>query len=54
MHSQPPRIQLCKKAHKPNSRWLAGKIYPHEIGIRETPTNHRKLDSQAALSGAEV
>jgi len=29
---------------------LAGKVYPHEIGIQETRTNHRKLDSQATLS----
>src|SRR5262249_26214946 len=27
-----------------------GKVYPHEIGIQETCTNHRKLDSQATLS----
>jgi hypothetical protein len=34
-----------KKVYKLNSRWLAGKIYPHEIGIQETRTKHRKLDS---------
>ena len=36
--------------YKLNSRCLAGKVYPHEIGFQETRTNHRKLDSQAALS----
>src|SRR5262245_36436561 len=41
---------LCKKAYKLNSRCLAGKVYPHEIGFQETRTNHRKLDSQATLS----
>ena len=40
---------MLRKEHKLSSWSLAGKIYPHEIGIQETPTKHRKLDSQAAL-----
>src|SRR4029453_13366931 len=40
----------AKKEHKLNSRWLEGKVYPHEIDIQETQPKHRKLDSQAALS----
>src|SRR5262249_30211160 len=35
---------------KLNSRYLVGKVYPHEIDIQETRTNHPKLDSQATLS----
>jgi hypothetical protein len=35
----------ARNAYKLNSRATAGKVYPHEIGIQETRTNHRKLDS---------
>src|SRR5215813_9430831 len=38
------------KVYKLNSRQPAGKVYPHEIGIQETHTKHRKLDSQTTLS----
>src|SRR5215510_12648212 len=38
----------AKKVYKLNSQATAGKVYPHEIGIQETHTKHRKLDSQAA------
>ena len=41
-------LRLC--AYKLNSRATAGKVYPHEIGIQETHTKHRKLDSQTTLS----
>src|SRR5262245_633069 len=47
---QPLLLDCARKAYKLNSRWPAGKAYPHEIGFQETRTNHRKLDSQAALS----
>src|SRR5262249_51145729 len=43
-------LNCAKKGHKLNSRCLASKVYPHEIDIQETRTNHRKLDSQATLS----
>src|SRR5262245_46625934 len=36
-------LRLCKKKYKLNSRCLAGKVYPHEIGFQEMRTNHRKL-----------
>src|SRR5262249_11671962 len=36
--------------HNMYSRRRAGKVYPYEIGIQETRTNHRKFDSQTALS----
>jgi integrase len=29
----------AEKGHKLNSRWLEGKVYPHEIGIQKTPPN---------------
>src|SRR5262245_27509675 len=46
-----PLARYCaRKVCKIDSRYLAGKVYPHEIGIQETRTNHRKLDSQTALS----
>ena len=40
----------AKNAFKLNSRQPAGKVFPHEIGIQETHTKHRKLDSQTTLS----
>src|SRR5262249_33995110 len=40
----------AKKTYNLYSRRRAGKVYPHEIGIQETHTKHRKLDSQATLS----
>src|SRR5262245_21974143 len=43
-------VNCARNVYKLNSRCLAGKVYPHEIGFQETRTNHRKLDSQAALS----
>src|SRR5262245_53822249 len=46
----PLDLDCAGKAYKLDSRSLAGKVYPHEIGFQETRTNHRKLDSQATLS----
>src|SRR6516162_4499900 len=43
------RFDCSIKAYKLNRRPTAGKVYRHEIGIQETHTKHRKLDSQAAL-----
>src|SRR5215831_378841 len=40
-----PLYDCLKKTLKLNSRWLADKVYPHEIDIQETHSNHRKLDS---------
>src|SRR5262245_30223567 len=40
-------FNCARKVYQLNSRWLAGKVYPHEISFQETRTNHRKLDSQA-------
>src|SRR5262249_61898398 len=37
-------FNCARKAYKLNSLQPAGKIYPHEIGIQETRTNHRKFD----------
>ena len=49
--AQPPLdLDCARKEYKLNSRQPAGKVYPHEIGIQETHTKHRKLDSQATLS----
>src|SRR5215831_16149098 len=39
-----------KNGYNLHSMRRAGKVYPHEIGIQETHTKHRKLDSQATLS----
>src|SRR5262249_22195508 len=48
---QPFFVYDCaKKAYKLNSPATAGKVYPDEIGIQETHTKHRKLDSQTTLS----
>src|SRR5262245_51203844 len=45
------RSSLCdyaKNVYSLYSRRRAGRVYPHEIDIRETHPKHRKLDSQAA------
>src|SRR6516225_5205091 len=48
---QPPSLYDCaKKTYNIYGSRRALKVYPHEIDIQETHTNHRKLDSQATLS----
>src|SRR5262249_8701157 len=42
---QPLSLYCAKNVYKPNSLQPAGKVYPHEIDIQETHSNHRKLDS---------
>jgi len=45
-NGQPPLdLDCARKTYKLNSPCLAGKVYPHEIGVQKTRTNHRKLDS---------
>jgi len=45
MNSQPPRLQLCKKAYKLVTQPRGSGLYRDEIEIKESHSNHRKLDS---------